>query len=455
MHDLDATLEHDLLRAELVSLPLALVVLLLVFRTRASPRSLPVGVGGARGRRRHRRRDRRSRTSPTSPSTRSTSARSSASASPSTTRSSSSAATARSWPRGQDHARGARARDGDGRPRRRLLGRRRRHRPLGPPLLRGLVPLRDGHRRRDRRRARGRSSRSRSCPRCSRSSARASTRGGSGRRRARAAAPRGFWHRTARRRDAASAALPRADAGRVARAWACRSCTCASRRRTCACCRATSRRAAATSSCAPHFPDLGGQPHRRRRPASRRRRRIDAHARADRALQRARGAHRRAPRPCARSRRPSPTADPIPASATTRSSSTRSPTRAPESDEARADRPRHPRRTAASPTARCSSAARPPTTSTRPATSSQRAPKAVGARRRRDRARRLPPARLRRPAAQGGRDELPLHRRLVRRARLDLPGRPPARDRGPRPSSRRCRSCSSASCSACRWTTRS
>ena len=45
MHDLDATLEHDLVRAELVSLPLALLVLLLVFRTVVAA-TLPVGAGG-------------------------------------------------------------------------------------------------------------------------------------------------------------------------------------------------------------------------------------------------------------------------------------------------------------------------------------------------------------------------------------------------------------------------
>jgi RND superfamily putative drug exporter len=44
-HDLDRTLEHDLLRAELISLPLSLLVLLLVFRT-AVAAALPVGVGG-------------------------------------------------------------------------------------------------------------------------------------------------------------------------------------------------------------------------------------------------------------------------------------------------------------------------------------------------------------------------------------------------------------------------
>ena len=44
MHDLDATLEHDLVIAELVSLPLAVLVLLLVFRT-AVAALLPVGVG--------------------------------------------------------------------------------------------------------------------------------------------------------------------------------------------------------------------------------------------------------------------------------------------------------------------------------------------------------------------------------------------------------------------------
>jgi putative drug exporter of the RND superfamily len=45
MHDLDETLEHDLVRAELVSLPLALFVLLLVFRT-AVAATLPVASGG-------------------------------------------------------------------------------------------------------------------------------------------------------------------------------------------------------------------------------------------------------------------------------------------------------------------------------------------------------------------------------------------------------------------------
>jgi putative drug exporter of the RND superfamily len=45
MHDLNRTLEHDLLRAELVSMPIALLVLLFVFRT-AVAAALPVGVGG-------------------------------------------------------------------------------------------------------------------------------------------------------------------------------------------------------------------------------------------------------------------------------------------------------------------------------------------------------------------------------------------------------------------------
>ena len=44
MLDLDRILEHDLLRAEAVSLPLALIVLLFVFRTVAAA-TLPVGVG--------------------------------------------------------------------------------------------------------------------------------------------------------------------------------------------------------------------------------------------------------------------------------------------------------------------------------------------------------------------------------------------------------------------------
>ncbi len=44
MSDLDATLERDLLRAELISLPLALIVLLLVFRTVVAA-ALPIGVG--------------------------------------------------------------------------------------------------------------------------------------------------------------------------------------------------------------------------------------------------------------------------------------------------------------------------------------------------------------------------------------------------------------------------
>ena len=42
--DLGVTLEHDLFRAELVSLPLAVLVLLLVFRTSVAA-VLPVGVG--------------------------------------------------------------------------------------------------------------------------------------------------------------------------------------------------------------------------------------------------------------------------------------------------------------------------------------------------------------------------------------------------------------------------
>jgi RND superfamily putative drug exporter len=45
MHDLDRTLQHDLLRAELVSIPLALFVLLFVFRT-VTAATLPVGIGG-------------------------------------------------------------------------------------------------------------------------------------------------------------------------------------------------------------------------------------------------------------------------------------------------------------------------------------------------------------------------------------------------------------------------
>jgi RND superfamily putative drug exporter len=44
-HDLNRTLEHDLLRAEVVSMPVALLVLLLVFRTLTAA-VLPVGVGG-------------------------------------------------------------------------------------------------------------------------------------------------------------------------------------------------------------------------------------------------------------------------------------------------------------------------------------------------------------------------------------------------------------------------
>jgi RND superfamily putative drug exporter len=44
MHDLDGTLERDLVKAELVSLPLAVLVLLLVFRS-AVAAILPVGVG--------------------------------------------------------------------------------------------------------------------------------------------------------------------------------------------------------------------------------------------------------------------------------------------------------------------------------------------------------------------------------------------------------------------------
>jgi RND superfamily putative drug exporter len=45
MHDLDRTLEQDLVRAELLSIPLALLVLLFVFRTVAAA-TVPVGVGG-------------------------------------------------------------------------------------------------------------------------------------------------------------------------------------------------------------------------------------------------------------------------------------------------------------------------------------------------------------------------------------------------------------------------
>ena len=44
MHDLNSTLEQDLIRAELVSLPVALLVLLVVFRTLVAS-ALPVGVG--------------------------------------------------------------------------------------------------------------------------------------------------------------------------------------------------------------------------------------------------------------------------------------------------------------------------------------------------------------------------------------------------------------------------
>jgi putative drug exporter of the RND superfamily len=45
LHDLDKRLEHDLLKAEAISLPLALLVLLLVFRTLVAA-ILPVAVGG-------------------------------------------------------------------------------------------------------------------------------------------------------------------------------------------------------------------------------------------------------------------------------------------------------------------------------------------------------------------------------------------------------------------------
>jgi RND superfamily putative drug exporter len=44
-HDLDRTLEHDLLRAELVSVPLAVLVLLVVFGSIVAA-ALPIGVGG-------------------------------------------------------------------------------------------------------------------------------------------------------------------------------------------------------------------------------------------------------------------------------------------------------------------------------------------------------------------------------------------------------------------------
>ena len=45
MHDMNETLEADLVRAELIALPLALLVLVLVFRTLVAA-ALPVGVGG-------------------------------------------------------------------------------------------------------------------------------------------------------------------------------------------------------------------------------------------------------------------------------------------------------------------------------------------------------------------------------------------------------------------------
>ena len=48
MHDLDATLEKDLLRAEAVSLPLSMLVLLLVFSTLVAA-AVPVGVGALAG----------------------------------------------------------------------------------------------------------------------------------------------------------------------------------------------------------------------------------------------------------------------------------------------------------------------------------------------------------------------------------------------------------------------
>jgi RND superfamily putative drug exporter len=44
MHDFDHSLKHDLVKAELISLPLALLVLLMVFRTLVAA-ALPVGVG--------------------------------------------------------------------------------------------------------------------------------------------------------------------------------------------------------------------------------------------------------------------------------------------------------------------------------------------------------------------------------------------------------------------------
>ncbi len=88
MHDLDSALEHDLLKAEMFSLPLALLVLLLQRSGRSPPRRSPSALArspwsaGSRW-------SRRSRTSPTSLSSPSTSARSSARAWPSTIRSSS------------------------------------------------------------------------------------------------------------------------------------------------------------------------------------------------------------------------------------------------------------------------------------------------------------------------------------------------------------------------------
>ena len=143
---------RDLLFAELLSLPLAMLVLLVVFRT--------VGRGGALGRRRrprgdHRRRRRHGAVARHGHRRLRHQRRlaRSGSASRSTTRSSSSAATATSSPAAPATREALVTALDTGGPRRRVLRLRGRDRPRQPALLPRLVPRRHGTGRRHRRRA--------------------------------------------------------------------------------------------------------------------------------------------------------------------------------------------------------------------------------------------------------------------------------------------------------------